>query len=261
MSYINVENLSVGYGDNLIIENMDLSILEGKITVIIGPNGCGKSTLLKTMGRLLSPKGGAVYLNEKNIIEYATKDIAKQMAILPQSPNAPAGLTVGELVAHGRYPHRHGFGKLSKHDIECINWALEVTKLAELENKDIDALSGGQRQRAWIAMAIAQKTNSILLDEPTTYLDMSYQLEVLQLLAKLNKKEKYTIVMVLHDLNLAARHADNIVALKAGKIVASGNVVDIMKTEVLKEVFNIDAQIVFDERTKTPSCLSYELLG
>ena len=237
-----------------------MNIPKGKITTIIGPNGCGKSTVLKTIGRILKPKEGLVYLNGDDIRNLSTKEVAQKMAILPQSPQAQGGLTVGELVSYGRFPHKKGFGKLSPEDKKVIQWALDITKLTELEVTMVDNLSGGQRQRVWIAMALAQQTDLILLDEPTTYLDMAYQLEVLELLYNLNREESCTIVMVLHDLNLAARFADYMIAIRSGSIISHGTPEEIMTKKVLKDTFNIDAEIVWGSRTGRPTCISYELI-
>lgn len=260
MNSINTENLSIAYEEKLIVKGLDVCIPKGKITTIIGPNGCGKSTLLKAVGRILKPKDGIVYLNGEDIHNLTTREIAQKMAILPQSPQAPSGLTVGELVAYGRFPHQKGFGKLKEEDKEIIQWALEVTKILEFETTIVDNLSGGQRQRVWIAMALAQGTDLILLDEPTTYLDLSYQLEVLELLYNLNRKQNKTIVMVLHDLNLASRFADYMVAIRCGKIISHGNPEKVMTPETLKEVFNIDAHIVRDPRKGCLTCISYDLI-
>lgn len=257
MNAIEVKDLIAGYENHMVIDGMSLKIPKGKITVIIGSNGCGKSTLLKTIGRLIKPKGGDVFIEGSKIASMKTLDIAKQMAVLPQTPVAPSGLTVSELVAYGRYPHSPR--QLSQMDYDIIHWSLEVTKLKDLENQEVDRLSGGQRQRAWIAMAIAQKTEIILLDEPTTYLDMAYQLEVLELLNELNKSEGYTIVMVLHDLNMAARYADHMIALKDGNIVASGSPVEMMTPEILRDTFHIHAHIGEDHITGKPVCISYHL--
>ncbi len=260
MNSINTENLSIAYEEKFIVKGLDMCIPKGKITTIIGPNGCGKSTLLKAVGRILKPKDGIVYLNGEDIHNLTTREIAQKMAILPQSPQAPSGLTVGELVAYGRFPHQKGFGKLKEEDKEIIQWALEVTKILEFETTIVDNLSGGQRQRVWIAMALAQGTDLILLDEPTTYLDLSYQLEVLELLYNLNRKQNKTIVMVLHDLNLASRFADYMVAIRCGKIISHGNPEKVMTPEILKEVFNIDAHIVRDPRKGCLTCISYDLI-
>lgn len=260
MNSISTQHLAVSYDDHLVVSGLDMQIPKGKITTIIGPNGCGKSTVLKAVGRLLKPRGGAVYLNGEDICRLSTKEVAQKMAVLPQSPQAPAGLTVGELVAYGRYPHQRGFGKLTPEDKDIIRWALEVTRLSEYETTAVDCLSGGQRQRVWIAMALAQQTDLILLDEPTTYLDLSYQLEVLELLYRLNREQGRTIVMVLHDLNLAARFADYMIAIRGGDIIRHGTPEEVMTARVLRDTFQIDAVIVTEARTGRPTCTSYDLI-
>ncbi|EKO1913146.1 ABC transporter ATP-binding protein [Clostridium botulinum] len=260
MNSITTTNLAIAYEDKLIVDGLNMNIPKGKITTIIGPNGCGKSTVLKTIGRILEAKEGLVYLNGDDIRNFSTKEVAQKMAILPQSPQAQGGLTVGELVSYGRFPHKKGFGKLSPEDKKVIEWALDITKLTELEVTMVDNLSGGQRQRVWIAMALAQQTDLILLDEPTTYLDMAYQLEVLELLYNLNREESCTIVMVLHDLNLAARFADYMIAIRSGSIISHGTPEEIMTKKVLKDTFNIDAEIVWGSKTGRPTCISYELI-
>ncbi|SIS47996.1 ABC transporter ATP-binding protein [Salimicrobium flavidum] len=259
MGHMHIDHLDVGYDDKKIIENMNVDIPSGQITTIIGANGCGKSTLLKTIARILPKQGGAVTLDGKNISKYPTRDLAKRMAILPQAPDGAPGLTVGELVSYGRFPHQKGFGKLSKKDHDMIDWALEMTGVFTYKYDSIDALSGGQRQRVWIAMALAQETETILLDEPTTYLDMAHQLEVLELLERLNREEGRTIVMVLHDINQAARFADNIIALKDGKVVKAGNAHFVIQSETLREVFNIEADVMPEPRTGKPICFTYNL--
>lgn len=260
MNSISAEKLTVAYDDKLIIENLFMEIPRGKITTIIGPNGCGKSTVLKAVGRILKPKGGLIYLNGEDIKNFSSKEIARKMAILPQSPQAPSGLMVGELVSYGRFPHQKRGGKISPKDKEIISWALEATRLSELEMTPIDSLSGGQRQRVWIAMALAQQTELILLDEPTTYLDMAYQLEVLELLESLNKEQGCTIVMVLHDLNLAARFADYMIAVRNGAVIRQGSPEEVMTAEVLRKTFMIDAEIGKDVRTGKTACISYSLI-
>ncbi|RHW63449.1 ABC transporter ATP-binding protein [Clostridium botulinum] len=260
MNSIKVENLSIAYDESIIVEKLNVSIPKGKITTIIGPNGCGKSTILKTIGRIMKPKNGMIYINGEDIKKLSTKEIAKKMAILPQSPQSPSGLTVGELVAYGRYPHQRGLGSLTSEDKKIIEWALEATKTSEFEHRSVDALSGGQRQRVWIAMALAQQTDLILLDEPTTYLDLSHQLEVLELLYDLNKKQKCSIVMVIHDLNLAARFADYMIAIRSGKVISKGVPEIVMTSSVLRETFNIDVEIVKDPRTHRPVCITYDLI-
>jgi iron complex transport system ATP-binding protein len=260
LASLSTENLQIGYDEKIIVDNLNLHINKGEITTIIGANGCGKSTILKTLARVHSAKSGVVYLDGKMIHKIPTKEIAKKMAVLPQSPEAPSGLTVYELISFGRSPHQSGFGRLSEEDRNVINWALEVTGLSTFAHQAVDALSGGQRQRAWIAMAIAQETELLLLDEPTTYLDMAHQLEILKLLEKLNREEGRTIVMVIHDLNHAARFSHHMVALRSGNIVKEGSSEEVMTSVVLKEVFQIDAEIVKDPRTKKPVCISYDLI-
>lgn len=260
MNSISTEKLVVSYEEKLVVKDLDMQLPQGKITTIIGPNGCGKSTVLKAVGRILKPRGGMVYLNGDDIRKLSTREVAQKMAILPQSPQAPQGLTVGELVAYGRFPHQRGFGKLDAKDREIIQWALKATRLTELENTEVDTLSGGQRQRVWIAMALAQQTDLILLDEPTTYLDLAYQLEILELLYRLNREQGCTIVMVLHDLNLAARFADYMIAICAGNIVSSGKPEEVMTEEVLRNTFQIEARITEEPSTGRPVCVSYDLI-
>jgi iron complex transport system ATP-binding protein len=252
--------LNIGYGERLIVKNLSVEIPDNKITTIIGANGCGKSTLLKAITRIIPQQSGSIVLDGQDISKINTKHLAKKMAILPQTPESAAGLTVGELVSYGRFPYQTGFGRLTKKDYEVIEWALEVTGTAFFKFHPVDALSGGQRQRVWIAMALAQETDIIFLDEPTTYLDMAHQLEVLELLQKLNKEQGRTIVMVLHDLNQAARFADYIIALKAGKVVKAGTCEEVITHDVLKQVFQIDAEIGIDPRTNKPMCITYNIL-
>jgi iron complex transport system ATP-binding protein len=260
MFRLHTDDLSISYGENLIVKNLSIDIPDKKITTIIGPNGCGKSTLLKAITRIISHQSGTILLDGKDISKVNTKLLAKQMAILPQTPESASGLTVGELVSYGRFPYQKGFGRLTKKDYEVIDWALEVTGTIDFKFRPVDALSGGQRQRVWIAMALAQETEIIFLDEPTTYLDLAHQLEVLELLQKLNLEQERTIVMVLHDLNQAARFADHIIALKDGEIVKAGNCDEVISHKVLKKVFNIDTVIGHDPRTKKPMCVTYNLL-
>lgn len=260
MNCINTKNLNISYGNLDIVKDLNLDIPKGKITTIIGSNGCGKSTILKTIARIIQPKSGDIYVNNKNIKEQNPKDLAKTMAVLPQSPQAPSGLTVEELISYGRFPHQKGFGKLKNDDKDIITWALKSTGIEEFRDRPIQALSGGQRQRAWIAMALAQQTDILILDEPTTYLDLAHQLEILQLLEDLNRKQGTTIVMVIHELNNAARFADHMIGVKKGKVVCQGTAYEVMTKENLKELFNIDAEIVQDPRNNKPVCITYDMV-
>ncbi|MBD1373536.1 ABC transporter ATP-binding protein [Hazenella sp. IB182357] len=255
-----VNDLNVSYEENLIVKDLNIHIPDKKITTIIGSNGCGKSTLLKAMTRIIPYRAGIIAFDGVRIEDEDTKSLAKKMAILPQITENAVGLTVGELVSYGRHPYQKGWGRLTQKDSEVIDWALEVTGTAAYKYQLIDTLSGGQRQRVWIAMSLAQETEMIFLDEPTTYLDIAHQLEILMLLQKLNKEQERTIVMVLHDINQAARFADYIIALKDGQVVKAGSVEEVIQREVLKEVFQIDAEIGRDIRTHKPMCISYDLL-
>jgi len=260
MEAISVKNLSVAYEDNLIIDNMNLSIPKGEISIIIGANGCGKSTLLKTIARIIKPKSGEIRINEKNIKKQKEKHIATQIAFLPQGPICPSGITVRELVSYGRFPHQKMIGGLSIHDKEIMEWAIDETGLKDFEDREIDSLSGGQRQRAWIAMTLAQETDIIMLDEPTTYLDMSYQLEVLEVLERLNKKNNITVVIVLHELNNACRFASNIIGLKQGKIICKGIPKEVITVKNLREIYGIDVKLQLSKNGKYPICVEYELM-
>ena len=254
-SMITLDKLSLSYdGKTMVVRELDLSIDAGSITALVGPNGCGKSTLLRGISRLLQPARGSVYLNGSDIHKLKAKQLARQLGILPQSPSAPDGLTVHDLVAQGRYPHQSWFQQWSQEDQRIVNEALTTTSLTLFADRPLDTLSGGQRQRAWIAMALAQQTDILLLDEPTTYLDLAYQMDVLDLLARLNQAGR-TVVMVLHDLNHAARYADTIVALRGGQIVAQGAPQAIMTAQTILQVFGLKATIVPDPVTQTPMCV------
>ncbi|KAB8143439.1 ABC transporter ATP-binding protein [Chloroflexia bacterium SDU3-3] len=259
MSMLETQDLTLAYDGQPIIHQLSAAIPAGKITALIGPNGCGKSTLLRGLARLMPPRGGSVLLDGKDIHRIATRDLAKIMGILPQSPVAPEGLLVRELVAQGRYPHQHWYQQWSPEDERAVERALEITGMVDLAARPVDALSGGQRQRAWIAMTLAQETELLLLDEPTTYLDMAHQLEVLHLLERLNRDEGRTVVMVVHDLNHATRYAQHIVAVRAGAVVAAGAPSEVITPDLLRRVFGIEADIVSDTRTGVPLCLPYGL--
>lgn len=259
MPRLSTKQLSLAYGNRRIVDGLNISVPDGKITALVGSNGSGKSTILKAMARILAPAGGCVHLDGKEIHRQPTKEVAKQLAILPQSPSSPEGLTVRELVSFGRYPHQRGFGSLNAEDRRMIDWALEATGMQSFADRSADQLSGGQRQRAWIAMALAQGTELLLLDEPTTYLDMAHQIEVMMLLEKLNREQHTTIVMVVHDLNHAARYAQHLVALKSGVVLYEGDPTEVMTSEMLRDVFGIDADVIPDPRTGTPMCLPYGL--
>ncbi|WP_088033451.1 ABC transporter ATP-binding protein [Evansella clarkii] len=257
MRGIEANALSLAYGEALIIDNLDIKIPKGEITVFIGGNGCGKSTLLRLLARLLKPKSGSILLDGLMLNKMGTKDVAKQLAILPQGPDAPKGLSVLQLVKQGRYPHQNWLKQWSREDEEKVNKALEATQMTEYAEREVDSLSGGQRQRAWIAMVLAQDTDTILLDEPTTYLDMTHQIEILDLLFELNEKEKRTIVMVLHDLNLACRYAHNIVAVQDKKIFAQGKPEEVITCNLVKKVFKMECQITKDPLFGTPLCIPF----
>jgi iron complex transport system ATP-binding protein len=249
---LQTHNLTLSYDDAIIIEHLDLTLHMGQVTALVGANGCGKSTLLRGISRLLKPRGGQVVLDGQDIWKLPAKTLARQLGILPQSPVAPEGLTVHELVAQGRYPHQGWLQQWSAEDERIAREAMALANVSEYADRPVDTLSGGQRQRAWIAMTLAQDSDIILLDEPTTFLDLAYQIEVLDLLHDLNTQRGKTIVMVLHDLNHACRYADHIVAVKNGGIAASGAPEDVVTEDMVRAVFGIDCQIVPDPVTGTP---------
>lgn len=253
------QNLSLAYQDVLIVDDLNLAIPSGKVTALVGANGSGKSTILKALARILKPRYGAAYLDGKAVHSVPNRQVAKKLAILPQNPVAPEGLLVRELVSYGRFPHQQGFSGLQKDDQAIIDWALSITGMTVFAERPVGSLSGGQRQRAWIAMALAQDTSILLLDEPTTFLDMAHQLEVLQLLQRLNAREGRTIIMVVHDLNHASRFAQHLVAIAEGKVVAEGSPREVMTPEMLRRVFAIDADVIADPRTGNPMCIPYGL--
>ncbi|MFK4825589.1 ABC transporter ATP-binding protein [Paenochrobactrum sp. BZR 588] len=254
---LETKNLSFSYDATEIISGLNLQVMQGKITALVGANGSGKSTILKNLARILKPTGGTVLLEGQEMKNFNAKTIARKMAVLAQAPEAPAGLKAYDLVAYGRYPWQTGFGTLSKFDKQKISDALALTNLTQLSERAVGSLSGGQRQRVWIAVALAQDSDIILLDEPTTFLDMAHQLEVMQLLERLNQHQQKTIVMVLHDLNQAARFAHHIIAIKQGKIVSQGSANDIMCADVLRDVFGVEADFFEDPRTGKPVCIPF----
>ncbi|MEP7764296.1 ABC transporter ATP-binding protein [Sanguibacter sp. 25GB23B1] len=250
-----VEDLTLGYGDRTVVEHLDLAVPPGKVTAIVGANACGKSTLLRSMSRLLAPRSGHVLLDGKEVHSMPAKQLARTLGLLPQSPIAPEGITVADLVGRGRNPHQGMFSRWSHADDVAVAAALDATETAALADRPVDELSGGQRQRVWIAMALAQQTDLLLLDEPTTFLDVSHQVEVLDLLTDLNRSRGTTIVMVLHDLNLAARYADHLIALADGRLHSAGDPADVLTEETVRAVFGLDSQVIVDPTSGKPLML------
>lgn len=255
MADLEATGLTLAYDNLTIVDELSLQIPTGEVTMVVGANGCGKSTLLRALARLMKPAGGQVLLDGTDIHTRPAKEVAKRLGLLPQTPNAPDGITVRELVSRGRYPHQGLFKRFSKEDEAAVLRALEMTGTTDLANRPVDELSGGQRQRVWIAMALAQETGLLLLDEPTTYLDIAHQLEVLDTIAELNRTRGITVVIVLHDLNLAARYADHLVALKDGKIYASGHPSVVVTEQTVKEVFGMPSRVIPDPVAGTPLVL------
>lgn len=252
---LEIEHLTLGYGDRTVIGDLDLSVSPGKITSIVGANACGKSTLLRSMSRLLKPQQGHVLLDGCDVHRLPAKALARVLGLLPQSPIAPEGITVSDLVGRGRHPHQGMFARWSHDDDIAVADALDLTQTAALADRAVDELSGGQRQRVWIAMALAQHTDLLLLDEPTTFLDVSHQVEVLDLLTDLNRRRGTTIVMVLHDLNLAARYSDHLIALADGHIHAAGSPGEVLTEECVRTVFGMDNRIIVDPTSGKPLML------
>ncbi|ENU7738093.1 ABC transporter ATP-binding protein [Salmonella enterica] len=254
---IETRNLTLSYQRHTIIDNLDIRLPQGKVTVLIGSNGSGKSTLLKSFARLMRPERGAVILNGTDIQTRSTGAVARELAILPQMPDAPEGITVRQLVSLGRYPWQSWMQQWSKKDEERVQYALNQTGMESLAERPVDALSGGQRQRAWIAMTLAQDTPVVLLDEPTTFLDLAHQIEVLDLLRELNRQEQKTIVMVLHDLNLACRYADHLIAVHNRTVFAQGVPAEILSEALVKNVFDLNCRIIEDPFFSTPLCIPF----
>ncbi|MGY5003383.1 ABC transporter ATP-binding protein [Streptomyces griseus] len=252
---LTAEGLTLGYGERTVVDSLDLAVPPGRITVIVGANACGKSTLLRSMSRLLTPRAGRVVLDGKEVHRLPAKELARTLGLLPQSPVAPEGITVSDLVGRGRHPHQGIFSRWNEKDDAAVAAALEATHTEPLAERAVDELSGGQRQRVWIAMALAQQTDLLLLDEPTTFLDASHQIEVLDLLTDLNRSRGTTIVMVLHDLNLAARYADHLIALAGGGLHASGTPAEVLTEETVRAVFDLDSRIIEDPVSGRPLML------
>ncbi|GAB2690706.1 ABC transporter ATP-binding protein [Thalassiella azotivora] len=244
--------LTLGYGERAVVHELDLDVVEHSVTAVIGPNGCGKSTLLRGMARLLRPRGGHVLLDGHDISRLPARQVAQRLGVLPQTPVAPEGLTVADLVSRGRHPHQRWYRQWSRDDEMVVAEALAWTDLTDLADRCVDELSGGQRQRAWLSMALAQGTDLLLLDEPTTYLDLAHQVDVLELVRRLHAERGRTVVMVLHDLNLAARYADRLVAVRDGRVVAQGPPQEVLTEGLLRSVFDLEARVVADPVTGTP---------
>ncbi|MBS5748301.1 MULTISPECIES: ABC transporter ATP-binding protein [Actinotignum] len=245
------EDLCLGYGDVAVARDLNVAIPDGSFTVIVGANGCGKSTLLRGLARLLSPASGRVLLDGRDIAAMGSRDFARELALLPQSPHIPEGITVAELVGRGRYPHQGVFSRPSKRDEEAVARALAATGTADFADALLGELSGGERQRVWVAMVLAQDTPIIFLDEPTTYLDIAFQIELLDLCARLNREGR-TLVAVLHDLNQAARYASHVIAMKDGRIVFSGSAGEVFTPENIAEIYGLTAVVIPDPVTGTP---------
>ena len=255
---LHARNLTLAYNDKIVVENLDLEIPKGKITALVGPNGSGKSTILKALARALKPKKGQVYLNNEDIYRKSSREVAQQISLLPQDPYAPENLSVKELVSYGRFPYKNYFGTLSKKDNKVISWALEQVGISKFANKPLSNLSGGQKQSAYLAMVLAQETSILLLDEPTTFLDVAHQLTLLSFLKRFNSEKASTIIMVLHDLNQASRYAQNIVALLKGKVFTQGTSREVITPQVLQSVFAVDAKIIKDPCMDVPIYIPFD---
>lgn len=252
---LDAQHLTLTYGDRLVIDGLELRVPPGKISAIVGANACGKSTLLRAMSRLLTPSAGQVLLDGKAVHKLPARQLARELGLLPQSPIAPEGITVSDLIGRGRHPHQGLLSRWTREDDLAVAAALTATDTVELADRPVDELSGGQRQRVWIAMALAQQTDVLLLDEPTTFLDVTHQIEVLDLLTDLNADRGVTIVMVLHDLNLAARYCDHLITITDGGVYAAGDPSDVLTEETVRAVFGLDAQVITDPVSARPLML------
>lgn len=249
---LSAQNLTLGYDQKEIAKHLSVDIPEGKFSVIVGPNACGKSTLLRALSRLLLPSQGQVMLYGEDIHALPTKEVAKRLGLLPQTATAPAGIRVADLVARGRYPYQKWFQPWQEKDQQAVDYALKVTDTLQFADQAVDQLSGGQRQRVWVALALAQETPLLLLDEPTTYLDIAHQIELLDLFQDLNRSKGHTLVAVLHDLNHACRYADHLIAMKSGQVIATGSPQDIVTAELVEQVFGLASVIINDPISNTP---------
>jgi iron complex transport system ATP-binding protein len=249
---LRAETVDIGYGEKIVVEGLSLAVPDGDITAIVGPNACGKSTLLRALSRILMPEAGRIVLDGELIHHLSTKEVARRLGLLPQAPIAPDGIMVADLVARGRSPHQRIFQQWSKADEQSVTAALVATETLDLADRPVDELSGGQRQRVWIAMALAQETPILLLDEPTTFLDIAHQVEVLELITSLNREQGRTVVMVLHDLNMACRYARHLVAMRDGRIVAEGSPQSVMTEETVSRVFGLECTVIPDPVSGSP---------
>jgi iron complex transport system ATP-binding protein len=247
--------ITLAYGPRSVVESLDLTVTPGRITAIVGANGCGKSTLLRALSRLLTPRSGTITLDGEELHRRPAKEVARVLGLLPQNPIAPEGIAVADLVGRGRHPHQRALSPWNRRDYEAVTHALEATETIDLADRSVDELSGGQRQRVWIAMALAQETDILLLDEPTSFLDVAHQIDILDLLTDLNHTLGTTIVMVLHDLNLAARYADELIAMRHGRIHASGPAEKVITSEFVSDVFGLDCQVIIDPLSGAPLVL------
>ena len=259
--HFHLADVDAGYADRAVFNDLTLSLPSGRISVLVGPNGCGKSTALRLMRRLLKPSDGTIRLEQLDILRLSGRDLARRVALLTQSPSAPDELTVRQLVALGRFPHRRVFAGLGPADTKAVDTALRSCDLDGLSERPIGALSGGQRQRCWIAMVLAQDAPAILLDEPTNHLDMAHQLDCLELVSRLNQQLGRTVVLVMHDLNLAARYADHMVMLRDGKVVAEGTPAALMTEATIRDVFDIECRVFDDPIHLRPLCVPYAGTG